>query len=272
MHPKFIHTLGDSKVGSCLEHLMYDLTTGLGVHSYCFRAFKSLPNLIAQIKDLGLNRVELCGVHADFNDEKQFAGTITAFRDAAITITSIGIQKFCNHAVEESWFRFAKAAGCKLISMTFDFRALPDVIPATEKLAEKYDLLLGIHNHGGFHWLGNLDMMGHVLQHAGPRLGVCLDTAWAMQSGEDALQWAEKLHHKMFGIHLKDFIFDRAGRWTDVVVGTGNLKLKEILAFAISAPRMQAVTLEYEGAVANPGPALKECVAAVRHATKTLLP
>ena len=243
---------------------MFDLATGLGVQSYCFRGFKAIPDLIGQIKGIGLDRTELCRVHADFDNEAGFAGVLGQFRAAGVTITSIGVQTFRGQPVEEAWFRFAKAAGCRMIAMTFDLKALPGVIPATEKLAEKYDMPLGIHNHGGYNWLGSLDMMTHVLGNTGPRVGLCLDTAWAIQTGEDALKWAEKLQGKMFGVHVKDFTFDRAGKWTDVVVGTGNLKLKELLALAVAAPRIKTITLEYEGDVANPGPALRECVAAVR--------
>jgi len=248
----------------CLEFFMFDLATGLGVQSYCFRGFKAIPDLIGQIKGIGLDRTELCRVHADFDNEAGFAGVLGQFRAAGVTITSIGVQTFRGQPVEESWFRFAKAAGCRMIAMTFDLKALPGVIPATEKLAEKYDMPLGIHNHGGYNWLGSLDMMTHVLGNTGPRVGLCLDTAWAIQTGEDALKWAEKLQAKLFGVHVKDFVFDRAGKWTDVVVGTGSLKLKELLALAVAAPQMKAITPEYEGDVGNPGPALKECVAAVQ--------
>ncbi len=246
---------------------MFDLSNNLGVQSYCFRNFKPIPDLIAQIKALGLTRTEVCGVHIDFNDDSKFDATLAQFRTAGIQISSIGVQTFRGDPAEERWFEFARAAGCRMISMTFDLKALPAVIPTTEKLAEKYDMLLGIHNHGGYHWLGNLDMVTHILGNTGPRVGLCLDTAWAMQSGEDPLKWAEKLHAKLFGVHVKDFTFDRAGKWTDVIVGTGNLKLKELLSFATSAPKMAAITLEYEGDVSNPGPKLKECVAAVRRAS-----
>jgi len=243
---------------------MFDLAHNLGVQSYCFRGFKSIAELIGQIKGIGLDRTEVCRVHADFDNEALFEGVLAQFRAAGVAISSIGVQTFRGATVEESWFRFAQAAGCRMIAMTFDLKAMPGVIPATEKLAEKYDMLLGIHNHGGYNWLGNLDMVSHVLGNSGPRLGLCLDTAWAIQSGEDALKWAERLQPKLFGVHVKDFTFDRGGKWTDVVVGTGNLKLKELLALAVAAPRMAAITLEYEGDVANPGPALQECVAAVR--------
>jgi inosose dehydratase len=246
---------------------VFDLAGGLGVQSYCFRHFKPIGELIAQIKGVGgggLTRTELCGVHVDLSDESKFDPVLAEFRGAGITISSIGVQKFRGEAVEETWFRFVKAAGCRLMAMTFDHKAPPGVIPATEKLAEKYDVLLGIHNHGGFHWLGNLDMVSHILANTGPRVGLCLDTAWALQSGEDPVKWAQTLQHKLFGMHVKDFVFDRAGKWTDVVAGTGNLKLREVLELAVAAPQMQAITVEYEGDVTNPGPALGECVAAVR--------
>lgn len=245
---------------------MFDLATGLGVQSYCFRGFKSISDLLAQIKGLGLARTEVCGVHVDFNDESKFEGVLAQFRAAGVAISSIGVQTFRGLLGEEKWFAFAKAAGCRMISMTFDLKALPGVIPATEKLAEKYDMLLGIHNHGGYNWLGNFDMVSHILGNAGERVGLCLDTAWCMQAGEDPLKWAEKLQPKFFGVHVKDFTFDRAGKWTDVIVGTGNLRLKELLALAAAAPNMKTVTLEYEGDINNPGPALQECVAAVRKA------
>lgn len=243
---------------------MFPLSTHLGIQSYCFRHFKTLPELITQIQSLGLTRTELCGVHADFTDESQFDKILAPFRNANIAISSIGVQTFRGNPLEESWFRFAKAAGCRLIASNFDLKALPAIIPATEKLAEKYDILLGIHNHGGYHWLGSLDMVTHVLANSGPRLGLCLDTAWALQTGEDALKWAEKLQPKLFGIHVKDFTFDRAGKWTDVVVGTGNLKLKETLALAAAAPQIQAITLEYEADPTNPAPALRHCITAIR--------
>ncbi|HVT83035.1 MAG TPA: sugar phosphate isomerase/epimerase [Phycisphaerae bacterium] len=243
---------------------MFDLQKNLGVQSYCFRGFKALPDLIAQIQAIGVTRTEVCAVHVDFNDEGTFDAAISPFRDAGLRISSIGVQTFRGDPAEEKWFRFAKAAGCRLIASNFDLKVAPAAIAAAEKLAEKYDMLLGIHNHGGYHWLGSLDMVTHILSTAGPRIGLCLDTAWAMQTGEDALKWAEKLQSKLFGIHVKDFTFDRTGKWHDVVVGTGNLKLEEVLALAAAAPQMAAITLEYEGDVHNPGPALRQCVDTLR--------
>jgi sugar phosphate isomerase/epimerase len=240
----------------------------LGVQGYCFRHFKNIDELIERVRAVGVRRVELGATHVNFNDEGTWEGVLGALKGAGIEISSLGVVKLRGEAQEEGWFRFAKAAGCRLIAMTFDHKALPGVIPATEKWAEKYDVLLGIHNHGGFHWLGNLDMMSHVVRNCGPRVGVCLDTAWAMQSGEDVMKWVETLREKTFGMHVKDFVFDRAGRWKDVVVGTGNLPLKEVMAAAVGMPGMEAITVEYEGDVEDPVPAVRACVEAVRGKSK----
>jgi sugar phosphate isomerase/epimerase len=245
---------------------MFNLASDLGVQSYCFRTFKPLPDLLREIQALGLNRTELCGVHADFNDEPSFAGVIGQFRTAGVAIGSIGVQYFRGDPAEEKWFAFAKAAGAKMISTSFELATTPASMDKAEALAEKYDLLLGIHNHGGYDWLGSWGMISHVLATRGPRLGLCIDTAWCLQAAGDPVEWAQKLSGRLFGVHVKDFVFDRAGRWSDVIVGTGNLRLPAFLQAALAAPRLVAVTLEYEGDANNPGPALRECVAAVRAA------
>ena len=247
---------------------MFDIKKNLGVQSYCFRGFKPLGELIAQIKGIGLDRTEVCGVHVNFDDDATFADAIGRFNQAGVAISSIGVQTFKGDvAKEEKWFAFARAAGASMISVNFDVSHVPGVLVSTEKLADKYDLLLGIHNHGGYHWLGSSQMVEQVLSVTGERVGLCLDTAWCLQSGEDPLKWVEQFGKKLFGVHVKDFVFDRAGKWEDVVVGTGNLKLKEFMAAALATPRLAAVTLEYEGDVNGPGPKLKECVDAIRAAT-----
>jgi inosose dehydratase len=241
---------------------MFDIRHRLGVQSWCFREFKPLPALFEKIKSIGLSRVELCGVHADFKTESAFAPVIAAAQSAGITITSIGVQYFGNDPIgtEENYFKFAQAAGCSMISASANVAAFPDIFKTLEKLADQYDINIGIHNHGGYDWLGSLTMLGNIFKHTGPRIGLCLDSAWCLQSGEDPLKAAEQFNDRLFGTHIKDFTFSPDGKGHDVVVGTGNLKLKEYMALVMKAPRCRAVTLEYEGDEHNPGPKLSECV------------
>ncbi|HUO08821.1 MAG TPA: TIM barrel protein [Phycisphaerae bacterium] len=250
---------------------MFDVKSQLGVQSWCFRNFKAVPALIEQVKGIGLSRVEVCAVHVDFNSEATFEGTIQQFKSAGVQITSIGVQTFRgDEATEEKWFRFCKMAGAKMISATFDVAAVPAAYRVAEKLAEKYDLVLGVHNHGGYDWLGNAMMLKQVFATTGERIGLCIDTAWCMQAGEEPVKWAAEIFAgRLYSAHVKDFVFHRDGRPEDVVVGTGNLKLKEMMGAVMKSSKLAAVTLEYEGDVENPGPALRECVGRVAGATTT---
>jgi sugar phosphate isomerase/epimerase len=246
---------------------MYDLTRNLAVQSYCFRHYTAIPDLIGQIRKLGLTRTELCAVHADFNAPASFPGILKQFREAGIQIASIGVQYFHGDPQEEHWFDFARQAGASMISTHFVLAKIPAVFDTCAKLAEKYDLQLGIHNHGGYDWLGNVAMLEHLLKNLHPRIGLCIDTAWCLQAAGNPVEWAEKFRDKLFGIHLKDFVFDRAGKWADTIVGKGNLDLAGFLKSALAAPHLTAVTLEFEGKPVDPGPELQQCIAAVRAAT-----
>lgn len=239
----------------------------LGVQSFCYREFKDNAKVAELVKEIGLNRIEVCAVHADFNDTAKHAEVIDAYKSAGVQITSIGVQGFVpDEETLEAWFTFAKAAGCGTISAHFNPDTADETYPMAEKLADKYDINVAIHNHGGYHWLGSMQMLDYVLGKTSERIGLCIDTAWALQARVDPVKLAEKHVKRLYGVHIKDFIFDRSGQWTDVIVGTGNLKLPEFLAICKEAPQLENFTLEYEGDIKNPVPALTECVEKVRSA------
>jgi sugar phosphate isomerase/epimerase len=244
---------------------MIDLKTELGAQSYCFRHFKDNATVIEKLKECGLNRIELCGVHADFTDESGFDAVIQQYSDAGVTITSIGVQGFKNdEANERKFFEFARRAGCKVISASFDINTVPECFEAVTKLADEFDINLAIHNHGGYDWLGNATTLRKVFSMTSERIGLCLDTAWALQAGENPLKFAEEFGTRLYGLHIKDFVFDRAGKGEDVVVGTGNLDLPKLFEILKSQDYNGYAVLEYEGDVENPVPAIQQCVEAVR--------
>jgi sugar phosphate isomerase/epimerase len=246
---------------------MSNPTFSFGVQSYCFRGFKTHDEVIRCVKACGLDSIELCGVHANFADEKSFAGVVQQYQKAGVRIISIGVQGFRNDAAAETkFFEFVKLAGAKVISADFALETMPDCLKTAEKLAERYDVRLAIHNHGGRHWLGSAQMLSHIFGMTSERIGLCLDTAWAMDAGEDPLAMIEKFGKRLYGLHLKDFVFDTARKPLDVVVGTGNLDLKKIGVALAKVNFNGAAVLEYEGDVTNPVPAVTKCVDAVRAA------
>jgi sugar phosphate isomerase/epimerase len=132
----------------------------------------------------------------------------------------------------------------------------------SEKLSQEFGVYVGIHNHGGYHWLGNSEMLSRVFSDTNERIGLCIDTAWALDAKQNPVQMAENSPTACMARTSKTLFFDRARNPEDVVVGTGNLDLPAFVKLANASPTMKFCVLEYEGDVENPVPALKECVEA----------
>lgn len=246
---------------------MPSLKNQVGVQSYCFRGFKENEKVAEQVRKIGVSRLELCAVHINFNDPSSFEKVIDTYKKAGVSIPSIGVEGFNNNeAAEKNRFEFCKLSGAKVISCDFGVGNTPESYRVAEKLAEKYDVYLAIHNHGGYHWLGNTQILEHVLKNTSPRIGLCLDTAWALDARENPVAMIEKFASRMYGAHIKDFIFNRNRTSEDVVVGTGNLDLPKAMKALAACPNLKSVVLEYEGDVNNPAPALTQCVEACNKA------
>ncbi len=240
---------------------MKNLRSQVGIQSYCFRGFKTLAEVLPRLRACGAATVELSGVHGDFTNAAQADAMLAACRDAGVRIASIGVERFTgNVARERALGAFMRRAGASVIAVDFEPGAGAEVFRAAEAVAEEFDLRLAIHNHGGRHWLGNAQMLAHVFAHTSPRIGLCLDTAWALDAHEDPVALAQKFADRLYGVHVKDFVFDRAGRQSDVVIGEGNLDLPKLLALLEANERTASVIIEYEGDIDNPVPALTRCL------------
>jgi inosose dehydratase len=247
-----------------------NLSNQLAVQSYCFRHLKIQEELRDAVLETGFDKIELCGVHVNFNEVQTFDKVIDFYKKSSIQIVSIGVNTIRNEPADENYFIFAKKCGLEAMSVSF-LPALDTLaFRAAEKLAEKYDVRLGIHNHGGYHWLGSLKMLQNVFQNTNERIGLWLDTAWALQAGEKPLKMVEEFKGRLYGVHLKDFIFDRAAKWTDVVIGKGNLDLPAVVRLLDENNFQGPCIVEYEGPPETVISSLKDCVKAFEQATSTL--
>ena len=241
----------------------------LGVQSFCFRGFPDKRDVIRLVRECALGAIELCGRHADFTKPAEFAEIAKAYRDGGVEVVSIGVCHL--HGGEKEmrpFFDCAQRAGLRSMSVNFQPKDFTAGAPIAEKLAADHGVHLGIHNHGGKHWLGSSQMLEYALSVTGDRIGLCLDTAWALDSGEDPVAMIQKFGKRVYAIHFKDFEFDRARKPKDTVLGEGNLKLKEFLAALGAAGFDGPSILEYEGDVNAPVPALKRCVEVLRAAVR----
>ena len=243
----------------------------IAVQSYCYRNFVPLPDLIAQLKATGIDATELCAVHANFGDVSTHAATIKAFKDAGVRIAAIGVERMTgDESKDRPRFEFCKSGGVPNLSISFgpelldeDFAGLKRV----DAMAAEYGIKVGIHNHGGYDWLGTETILSYVLKHT-KHIGIHMDTAWMIDAKQDPITCVEKFGDRLYGIHVKDFLYNERRQWRDVVIGTGILDLpglmKKLDGIGFSGP----IVIEYEGDMDNPVPALRECVAKLKDAAK----
>ncbi len=247
---------------------MPTLTQPIAIQSWCYRSFKTLDAFLPQLTASGATATELCGVHADFSKPETAAGVAAACRAAGVSIVAIGVEYLTGTDAEHRpRFEWCRAAGVKHMSVSFKPEALDDAaagLKAIERLAEQFDLQLGIHNHGGYDWLGNPPMLNYVLGKVGPRVGLHLDTAWAIDAKQNPVEMAEQFADRLVGVHVKDFTYSPAREPSDVIIGTGSLDLPKFTGLLQSMSFAGPLVIEYEGDENAPVPALSECVRRLR--------
>ncbi|MHC4873889.1 MAG: sugar phosphate isomerase/epimerase family protein [Planctomycetota bacterium] len=239
------------------------ITDTLGIQSFCFRGFSETKDLIKGIKDCGVDAIELCGLHIDVTDKEASLSILKEYRDAGIKVSAYGVNRFnALYTKARPVFDFAIAAGFDAISTTFD----PGAVDVVSALCRETGKKAALHNHGRKDPHGSVEAIEKLLAETGPEIGLCLDTAWMIDSGEDPVEMAERFKDRLYGVHIKDFVFDRAGNVSDDIVGKGNLDLPGLAKVLTDNKFSGYLTLEYEGDVDNPVPALQECVKEIKAA------
>jgi sugar phosphate isomerase/epimerase len=238
-----------------------------GVQSYCFRETKNNAEVAAKVLEIGVNKIEICGVHADFHNLAAFKEVAKTYKDAGVSIVSLGVETFVGDEKERDAFECAAIAGAKHISVHFKVDSFPEAIKKTQKLSDEFGVRVGIHCHGGYQFGGQPDVLDYLIKLGSPQIGLCIDTAWCIQIGPwlgKPVEWVKRYAGHIYGIHYKDFTFAPTSQWIDTVVGQGNLNLPAFIE-ALNAHNFDGMAvIEYEGDVQNPVPALKNCVKAMR--------
>jgi sugar phosphate isomerase/epimerase len=233
----------------------------IAIQSWCFRHFKSLPEFFPQLKAAGVTATEACGVHANFNEPASATDTLAQFKQAGVKIVAIGVEYLTgDYTKDKPRFEWCKAAGVKNMSISFRPESMFDGLKNIEKLADEFDLQLGIHNHGGYDWLGNSTILEYLFSKTSKRIGLHLDTAWAIDAKQNPVEMAEKFIDRLVGVHIKDFLYDPQRNPSDVIIGTGILDLPKFMGVLKQAKFAGPLVIEYEGDEKNPVPALSECV------------
>lgn len=236
----------------------------IAIQSWCFRHFKAVPDFLMQLKATGVNATELCGLHAKFDDASTYADTKKTFEAAGVKIVAIGVESMSGDpARDKPRFEFCKALGVPNMSISFGPELMDDGFKGlkhVDALAEQYGVQIGIHNHGGYDWLGNDRILRYIFDRT-RHIGLHMDTAWAIDAKQDPCKWAEQFKNRLTGIHVKDFLYNERREPRDVIVGTGILDLPKLVGTLKANGFSGPLVIEYELDETHPVPALKECVA-----------
>lgn len=238
-----------------------------GVQSYCFRNFKTNAEVAQKVREIGLNKIELCGVHADFHNPAAWKDVVKIYHDFGVHIVSLGVETLVGNENERDIFECATLAGARHVSVHFRIDTFPQAIKQAQKLSDEFGVRAGIHCHGGYQFGGQPDVLDYLIKLGAPQIGVCIDTAWCMQIGPgmgNPVEWVKRYAGHIYGIHYKDFVFGRNAQWQDTVVGRGTLDLRGFV-IALNENGFDGMSvIEYEAEPGNPSPALKQCVEAMR--------
>ena len=244
----------------------------LGIQSYCFRKFKPLDSLIDCLKKVGLKYFELWPGHQPANDAPEaLDAALAALARAGIQPDGYGAVRLdADEAKARRIFEFCKRAGLTALTVT---EVAADAEKLADGLAEEYGVNIALHNHGRRHDLGRYDAIQALLDRTSQRFGVCLDTAWALDADEDPLAGVDRFGARLYGVHLKDFVFDGPAErpHRDVIIGTGGLDLPAFMKRLDGIGYRGFLSLEYEGNPEDPFAEVISCKDAVENAIAALV-
>ncbi len=242
-----------------------DFVERLGIQSWCFRGYKTHEEVVEALRACDVDRIELSGAHIKPWEIDDPAAVVKFYEDHGVEISAYGgVQITADRDRARKVFDFARLAKFDTLTVFFGEGG----IETAESLCEEYGMKVALHNHGRRMRYGAPWELDEVFEKTSLNVGLCLDTAWMLDSGRDPLEMAERYADRLYGVHVKDFVFDRAGRPKDIIVGEGNLDLPGFLATLDKIKFDGYFTLEYEGDIDNPIPATKQCVEAVRKAAR----
>jgi sugar phosphate isomerase/epimerase len=226
----------------------------VGICTYSLREF-SRHLAIQMIGRLGVTAVSVKDVHLPYTlDAAGLAKAKAEFTKAGITLVSCGNTDLKDEdpAALRRYFDYAKALEIPMIV------AAPThaTMPAVEKLAKEYDIVVAIHTHGPED--PNFPSPKVVLEAVkgmDRRMGLCMDVGHSMRTGADVVQEIVNAGPRLLDLHFKDLKV-RTDRDSQCDVGEGVMPVVAIIKMLQKVSYRGSVNLEYEINSDNPVPGM----------------
>lgn len=235
----------------------------IGVQSFTYREFSAVE-AVEHAASVGLGAVEMWPKHINFeSDPAEIDAFRQALQDNDIWMCGYGVCGLPGMGDEmKPKFEFAASMGADYLSVNME-RDDHELAEEAIKIAKKYDLNLGIHNHGPGATFETAEQVLEFCQGKDPLLGACVDTGHYMRSNQMPQHVITTLGNRINSMHLKDFVSEEE----EVIPGTGNLDFAQALQLLQSEAGYDgAYVIEYEADPSDPDPAMKQTVSVLRDA------
>jgi sugar phosphate isomerase/epimerase len=232
----------------------------MGIQSYSLRGLTTggqadVTKALAATKELGIHYWESYPAHVPMSGGPRTLHDVKADIEAAgVTVIGYGVVPFgTDTEANRRTFEFAKALGIQYLSADPD----PASFDGLDKLVEKYDIAVGIHNHGPGHRYDKIETIAKAIKDHHPKIGCCVDTGHFLRSKIDPVDAVEAFGKRVYGVHLKDV----KDAQTFTVLGKGDLRTVELLKALARNQYSYCVAIEYEEKPENPIDDIKACLA-----------
>lgn len=232
----------------------------IGLASYTLRKYTA-DQLIDICKRLNIKEVALKNFHLPLDaSDSQIQVTISKFNEAGLNIYGGGVIYMKNEAEVKNAFRYAKAAGMKMIIGVPNH----DLLPLVEKYVKEHDIKLAIHNHGpGDEVYPTPATVYDKIVNLDKRIGLCIDIGHVVRLGMNPIEAIKKYGHRMYDMHLKD-VDGIVAKSESIQIGRGVIEIPKLMKALKDVNYQGVMSIEYEKDAENAEGGLAESVGYVR--------
>ncbi|MEE8605582.1 MAG: sugar phosphate isomerase/epimerase [Candidatus Aminicenantaceae bacterium] len=232
----------------------------LGMASYTFREFP-LEETLKMTKRLSLERIAFKDFHLSLESTDEEIKTVAEkTRAAGLDLYGCGVVYMQTEDEVGRAFHYAKTAGMKIIIGAPN----PDLLKMVNKMVNKYNIKVAIHNHGPDDKLYPTPESAYVrLKNLDPRIGLCIDIGHTQRAGIDPSESALKFSDRLHDVHIKDVTAATKEGGT-IEIGHGIIDIPKFLRTLIKLDYRGSVSFEFEKDGKDPLPGVAESVGYVR--------
>ncbi len=243
----------------------------VAVQTYTFNKF-TLEETIAKVKDLGLDGIE-CYPKQRLSDK--FPGVLTnqymtseqkdfmkkLLKDANLKLVSFGVAYANNEKEIEDLCKFVKEFGCNLVLT----EAPEGLFPVWEKVGKKYGVTMAVHHHtAGKNNYWNPEYLYPLIKDY-KYVKVNPDVGHSARAKVEPISALKKYEGKIASVHFKDLKSFGSPKNEPVILGTGALNTKGMLAELDRQGYDGFFVIEYEANYLNNLPEVKGSVEYLRN-------